>query len=448
MGGPWGYRCVLPHAVGDPLQFPQRATMAQRFLKADRILETEALRQRISATQRPVVELLAPAGTVECAHAAIENGADAIYFGLDVGFNARARAHNIGLDELPSLIARMHQRGVRGYVTLNTLVFTDELRRLEEHVRAVTAAGVDAVLVQDLGAARLIKAISPAMEIHASTQMTLTCAAAIEGVRQLGIDRVVLARELSLKEIGHITQRTAVPVEVFVHGALCVAYSGQCLTSESLGGRSANRGQCAQACRLPYDLICDGEQRDLDNVKYLLSPQDLAAYDAVHSLIQLGVASLKIEGRLKTPEYVANVTQQYRRAVDESLNQQPTPLGHREQRDMEMSFSRGFSPGWLEGCDHKRLVPGLSSAKRGVLVGRVIQGFRDRLLVELEHPLIAGDGIVLQGDRMRNAEIGGRVFAVVQNKQRLTEPAKGRVRKEQARCALAQPRSGSRGGCG
>lgn len=372
-------------------------------------------------------ELLAPAGSVECAVAAIENGADAIYFGLDVGFNARARAHNISLEALPDLIARMHLRGVRGYVTLNTLVFTDELARLADHIRHVTEAGVDAVLVQDLGAARWIRAISPDLEIHASTQMTLTCASAIEAVRELGIARVVLARELSLKEISHITQRTTIPVEVFVHGALCVAYSGQCLTSESLGGRSANRGQCAQACRLPYELYCDREYRDLGDVKYLLSPQDLAAYDLVPQLVEIGVASLKIEGRLKTPEYVANVTQHYRQAIDLAWQGMNVALNPQDRRDLEMSFSRGFSPGWLQGCDHKRLVPGFSSAKRGVLVGKVVRFARHRLTVDLDHPLMAGDGVVLQGDRASGEESGGRIFEIFRDGVLQKDPVRGRV---------------------
>lgn len=372
-------------------------------------------------------ELLAPAGSVECAWAAVENGADAIYFGLDVGFNARARAHNIGLDELPSLMNRLHRRGVRGYVTLNTLVFTDEMERLEAHVRAVADAGVDAVLVQDLGGARLIREICPGLEIHASTQMTLTCADAIELARPLGIDRVVLPRELSLSEIKRITRETSVPVEVFVHGALCVAYSGQCLTSESLGGRSANRGQCAQACRLPYELSVDGHPRNLGDVKYLLSPQDLAAYELIPQLLEAGVASLKIEGRLKTPEYVANITAHYRKALDQAQRGEPTPLADADRRDMEMSFSRGFSPGWLEGCDHKRLVPGLSSAKRGVRVGTVKRLHGDRLHVELTQPLVAGDGIVLEGNRAAGEEFGGRIFEIFRGGRRLSEPADGLV---------------------
>ncbi len=371
------------------------------------------------------VELLAPAGNWECARAAVENGADAIYFGLDVGFNARARAANFHLDQLRELMAMLHRQAVRGYVTLNTLVFTDELPSLEANLRRIAEAGVDAVLVQDIGVVRLIRELCPELEIHSSTQMTLTNAQAIEQVRPLGISRVVLARELSIDEIRQIASQTTMPIEVFVHGALCVAYSGQCLTSESLGGRSANRGQCAQACRLPYELQCDGTPVDLGDVKYLLSPQDLAAYDLVPQLIDAGVCSLKIEGRLKTPEYVANVCQHYRRAIDAALNSQPLRLTVDEQREMELSFSRGFSPGWLEGCDHKRLVPGTSSAKRGVLIGTILAVHQDSMIVQLDGPLACGDGIVVEGDRLAGKEFGGRVYELVQNHQRVESVAVG-----------------------
>ena len=373
------------------------------------------------------VELLAPAGNWQCARAAVENGADAVYFGLDVGFNARARAANFHADELPQLMQMLHAQQVRGYVTLNTLVFTDELSSLEANVRLLADAGVDAVLVQDLGVARLIRRLCPDLAVHASTQMTLTNAPAIEMVRQLGISRVVLARELSIAEIRQIHAQSSMPLEAFVHGALCVAYSGQCLTSESLGGRSANRGQCAQACRLPYDLYCDGEPRDLGPVKYLLSPQDLAAHDLVPQLIDAGVTSLKIEGRLKTPEYVANVCAHYRQAIDAALRNEPRRLSAEQQRELEMSFSRGFSPGWLEGCDHKRLVPGLSSTKRGVLLGSVVAVERDNLTADLAAPLATGDGIVLEGDRFAGQEVGGRVYELFQQGQRLDRVESGRA---------------------
>ncbi|TWT98162.1 putative protease YhbU precursor [Botrimarina colliarenosi] len=374
------------------------------------------------ATRRPP-ELLAPAGDRECVRAAVENGADAVYFGLQHGFNARARAANHGVGDLPELMTELRRRGVKGYVTLNTLIFCDELPAIEEAVIAITEAGVDAVLVQDLGLVRLIRAISPDLPVHASTQMTLTSAESVRAAERLGVERVVLARELSLAEIRKIHEQTTVEIETFVHGALCVAYSGQCLTSESLGGRSANRGQCAQACRLPYDLVCDGVDQDLDQVKYLLSPQDLAAYHLVPELIDAGVSCLKIEGRLKTPEYVANITRHYRRAIDAAVADRPLEFSRQDVTEMELSFSRGFSPGWLNGCDHKMLVPGKSSAKRGVLLGEVLSINGDRVRVRLRGPVAPGDGVVFEGDRLEAAEQGGRVYDLYRNGQPLKSGA-------------------------
>jgi U32 family peptidase len=279
-------------------------------------------------------ELLAPAGSWDCAKAAVENGADAIYFGLE-RFNARMRAQNFTEAELPRLMEFLHRRGVKGYVTLNTLVFPNELAEAEQYLRTIITAGADAVIVQDVGICRLIRHLSPDFPIHASTQMTVTSAAGVEFARSLGCQLVVLARECSLKEINKIQTQLAdrqisLPLEVFVHGALCVAYSGQCLTSESLGGRSANRGECAQACRMPYELMADGKPVDLGDRRYLLSPQDLAGVDVLPDLIQTGVHCLKIEGRLKSPEYVANVTRVYRQAIDRAiaqrLRQSPIPI--------------------------------------------------------------------------------------------------------------------------
>lgn len=357
-------------------------------------------------------ELLAPAGDLDCARAAIENGADAVYFGLDSGFNARARAANFAVEDLPELMRLLHGRGLKGYATLNTLVFSDELAAFETLVAAVAAAGVDAVLLQDVGAARLVRAICPDLPLHASTQMTLSSAETIRLAEQLGMERVVVARELSIAEIAAIRRQTSMPLEVFVHGALCVAYSGQCLTSESLGGRSANRGQCAQACRLPYDLVCDGRDIDLGEQKYLLSPQDLAAYSAVPELVAAGVASLKIEGRLKTPEYVANITKHYRAALDAVAAARPVAFTTQEVEEMELSFSRGFSPGWLGGCDHKMLVPATSSAKRGVRLGRVIAVRGGRVTVDLEAGVKRGDGVAFEAGKTSDEAEGGRVYEV------------------------------------
>ncbi len=368
-------------------------------------------------------ELLAPAGDHDCIRAAIENGADAVYFGLDSGFNARARAKNFPVGELPEMLAELHGRGLAGYVTLNTLVFPSELPEVEAHVREVAAAGVDAVLVQDLGLVRLIRAICPDLPIHASTQMTLTSSQTIAAALELGVSRVVLARECSLDEIRRIRHETTMPLEVFVHGALCVAYSGQCLTSESLGGRSANRGQCAQACRLPYDLVCDGRDVDLGEQKYLLSPQDLAAYDLIPQLIDAGVCSFKIEGRLKTPEYVANIVRHYRQAIDAAWAGRPAEFSPWDVEAMELSFSRGFSPGWLGGCDHKMLVPALSSSKRGVLLGHVRAVQRERVVVELAgRGVKRGDGVSFDCGRPVDDPQGGRVYEVFQQGRSLTEP--------------------------
>ena len=307
------------------------------------------------APARP--ELLAPAGDWECARAAVENGADAIYFGLE-RFNARMRAKNFTQADLPALMKFLHHRGVRGYVTFNTLVFTAELADAESYLRTIITAGVDAAIVQDVGICRLIRALSPDFPIHTSTQLTVTSAAGVEFARDLGAQLVVLARENSIAEIEKIQTAQAgsappLPLEVFVHGALCVAYSGQCLTSESLGGRSANRGECAQACRLPYDLISDGQKVALGDRRYLLSPQDLAGLDVLPDLVRAGVASLKIEGRLKSPEYVASITRVYRQALDQicgpsaqALSSQlstlsPAASAASPHYELQMAFSRG-----------------------------------------------------------------------------------------------------------
>ncbi|MGB7327739.1 MAG: DUF3656 domain-containing protein [Rubripirellula sp.] len=365
-----------------------------------------------AAALRKAPELLAPAGDWQCVKAAIENGADAVYFGLDCGFNARYRAQNFGIPDLPELSKMLRGRGVKGYVTLNTLVFPSEMLALAKVVESIASAGIDAVLVQDFGVARLVRQICPELEIHASTQMSLTSAETIAVAADLGLSRVVVARELSIQEIRKITSATDMPIEIFIHGALCVAYSGQCLTSESLGGRSANRGQCAQACRLPYELVVDGDDHHLGDVKYLLSPQDLAGYAAIPDVIDAGVASIKIEGRLKTPEYVANIAGHYRRAIDEAMVSGRVSVDEEAQREMELSFSRGFSPGWLSGNDHKRLVPGLTSAKKGVRIGEVMSTPRGEIEIRLEAPVALGDGLAIAGTGGQDQQ-GGRIYSIV-----------------------------------
>ncbi|QCS49759.1 U32 family peptidase [Picosynechococcus sp. PCC 11901] len=372
-----------------------------------------------SSTLIKTPELLAPAGNWDCAIAAVENGADAIYFGLDK-FNARMRSQNFVESDLPELMAYLHRRGVKGYVTLNTLIFTSELAAVEQYLRSIIAAGVDAAIVQDVGLCQLIRQLSPDFPIHGSTQMTVTSAAGVEFAQNLGCDLVVLARECSIKEINKIQQelgqqKISMPLEVFVHGALCVAYSGQCLTSESLGGRSANRGECAQACRMPYEMIVDGKPFDLGDRRYLLSPQDLAGLPVLPDLIKAGVVSLKIEGRLKQPEYVASVTQVYRQAIDRAVQGIEQEVSDQEKYQLEMAFSRGLYTGWLDGIDNQSLVHGRFGKKRGVFLGEIkqIRDGRDKqVILHLEAPLKAGDGVVFDQGKPADHEQGGRVYAV------------------------------------
>jgi putative protease len=370
------------------------------------------------AADRVKPELLAPAGDRDCVRAAVANGADAIYFGLK-RHNARIRATNFDGLDLAATMAYLHRYGVKGYVTLNTLIFPSELADVETYVRELNDAGVDAVIVQDLGLTRLIRAVAPGLEIHGSTQMSITSEEGVRLAAELGCSRVILARELSLEEVRRVRVESTIPVEVFVHGALCVAYSGQCLTSEALGGRSANRGECAQACRMPYQIVCDGRDVDLGKTQYLLSPQDLAAYDLVPELIRAGVASLKIEGRLKSPEYVANITRHYRRAIDEAWAGREVEFTPREVEDMEMSFSRGFSHGFLDGNNHKVLVRGDYAKKRGVTLGEIESVGRSGVRLLAATAVKPGDGLVFDGDEDAGVpEQGGRVYEV--------EPVAGR----------------------
>jgi putative protease len=401
--------------------------------------ERDALTPESLRTPARLPELLAPAGDWECARAAVENGADAIYFGLEK-FNARMRASNFTEADLPKLMEFLHRRGVKGYVTFNILVFEDEMADAEQYVRAMIAAGVDAAVVQDVGMCRLIRQHSPDFPIHVSTQMTITSAAGVEFARDLGCNLVVLARECSLKEIEALqssqlagyqlsTLNHPLPLEVFIHGALCVAYSGQCLTSEALGGRSANRGECAQACRMPYELVADGKLVSLGNRKYLLSPQDLAGLEVLPELARIGVASLKIEGRLKSPEYVANITRIYRKALDQlgdagggmreeaqpefpARADQPALVSEQDRYDMEMAFSRGLSIGWFRGANNQQLVHGRFAKKRGAFLGEVLRIEGEHVCVNLQAPLKPGDGVVFDAGHPEQEEQGGRIYEV------------------------------------
>lgn len=380
-----------------------------------------------ASTPRP--ELLAPAGDRASLEAAVRAGADAVYFGLQ-GFNARARATNFDAADLGSTMRWLHEHGARGYVTLNTLVFDAELQSVEAAVRTCAEAGVDAVIVQDLGVARLARAIAPNLAIHASTQMTCTDASSVELAREVGATRVILARELSLDDIAKVRRGTDVEVEVFVHGALCISYSGQCLTSEAIGGRSANRGACAQACRLPYELVVDGELQDTEESAYLLSPEDLESSALVPDLVRVGVSSLKIEGRLKGPEYVAATARLYRHAIDAAVGDGTAPT-EEERRAALQTFTRGSGPGFFPGVDHQRLVEGRACDHRGLEVGRLrgVELFRGSrsLVVEMAMELAKGDGILVEGGFASEGELGGRVWALAVNGQDVERVRKGQT---------------------
>ena len=379
-------------------------------------------------------ELLSPAGNWDCARAAVANGADAIFFGLP-RFNARMRADNFTEEDLPELMRFLHAHGVKGYCTFNVLIFTGELADAEHQLRTLEAAGVDAVIVQDLGLARMVKSLTPGLRLHASTQMTITSPEGLDLAQNLGIDQAVLARELSLRELERFkaTEHPQLPLEVFVHGALCVAYSGQCLTSESLGRRSANRGECAQACRMPYEMIVDGELRDLGDKRYLLSPQDLAAVSEIPRLIELGIRSFKIEGRLKTPEYVAAVTRVYRKAIDAALadQDQSQVITEDDRYELEMTFSRGLFSGWMHGVNHQQLVGALYGKKRGYYVGTISAVDRDSIQLEaVPDHLKNGDGVVFENLADTNDEQGGRIYGI---RGRWLDFQRGRLRLEAIR---------------
>lgn len=373
-----------------------------------------------------MTELLSPAGNWDCARAAVAAGADAIYFGLPA-FNARLRADNFSAEDLPELMVYLHKHGVKGFVAMNTLVFTDELDAAEDQLRIIAEAGVDALIIQDLGLAKMARTVAPNVELHASTQMTITSPEGLSFLESIfPMERAVLARELSLKEIEKFKnaakqdfQTPVTPLEVFVHGALCVAYSGQCLTSESLGQRSANRGECAQACRMPYEIVVDGETRDLGEYRYLLSPQDLAAVDLIPELVAAGVKSFKIEGRLKTPEYVAAVTRVYRKALDAAKNTSgdSAPVTPEDKYSLEMTFSRGLTTGWLAGTNHPYLTHGKFGKKRGPFLGTIIEAQNGWIRLdtppsEQTPPLKAGDGIVFDAGENRDLEQGASIWKI------------------------------------
>ncbi len=393
-------------------------------------------------------EVLAPAGSAEALSAALGAGADAVYFGL-TDFNARIRARNFELGDLPDVLLDLRRWGVRSYIVFNTLVFTEEMGGARDALEAIAEAGPDGLIVQDLGVLSLVRQVAPGIDIHASTQMTIASPDGVRLAARLGAKRVILARELSIREIARIRSEVDTELEVFVHGALCVSYSGQCLSSEAWGGRSANRGQCAQACRLPYDLIVDGRPRNLENRAYLLSPHDLEGYRRIPELMALGISAFKIEGRMKSPEYVAASTALYRAAVDQAWEESrraaaaagaastdtaganAAPASKRSELDLlareaQQIFSRGVGEGSLGGVNHQTLVDGTTRAHRGLQVGVVLRvdaparGPAGGVIIETTArargerpiPLKPGDGLLFASSPREEDEVGGRILSI------------------------------------
>jgi len=338
-------------------------------------------------------EVLAPVGSWDMCLAAVHNGAGAIYVGMP-GFNARARSYDHSFEELTQIIHYCRLYGVQVHVAFNILIFEKELPTAIEGLKQLLPLQPDAIICQDIGLVRLIKTMAPKQVVHASTQMTVSSAEHIAFLSDLNMQRYVLARENTLAEMQNIRSKTDKELEVFVHGALCVAYSGQCLTSESMGGRSANRGQCAQTCRLDYKLNVNGQIKDLGAQKYLVSPKDLFGIDQIEDLINLKVDSFKIEGRYKPPEYVAAASKLYSEKINEVLN-----LPHEKVAadDLKISFSRDFFSGWLKGVNHNELVDGRFSSHRGLKTGHVLALKTDKkfptVKVQSSLQIHPGDGL-------------------------------------------------------
>lgn len=355
-------------------------------------------------------ELLAPAGDWSALKAAVINGADAVYFGLR-RFNARARAQNFNQSELVDVVRYLHNHNCLAYLALNTVVFHDELEEAAQSITLAAEAGVDAIIVQDIGLLKLCRQIAPSLDIHASTQTTQTEGNGIAVLADLGVKRVILARELSVEEIALVAAGRRAQLEVFIHGAMCISYSGQCQASRRLWSRSSNRGMCGQACRLPYRIIRNGSQ--LDAPPYPLSPLDICAWRHVPDLVKIGVSALKIEGRLKDARYVAAATRFYRKCLDAALAGAPWKPEPQHLRELELTFSRGLCEGFLNGVDHRKLVKGENPANRGVKIATLRAVSGQSVVVELlagQQPPKPGDGLAFDPAPQNGQAQGGRVY--------------------------------------
>ena len=346
-----------------------------------------------------MIELLSPVGDFECLKAAVQNGADAVYFGANL-FSARAFASNFDDNILEEAINYAKIRGVKTNLTLNTLIKNNEVADAINLAKKAYEYGIDAIIVQDLGLARYLIKNFPGLHVHGSTQMSVHNLNGVHKLQELGFSRVVLSRELSIKEIEEICKNSDIEIEVFVHGALCISYSGQCLFSSMVGGRSGNRGKCAQPCRLPYQLIENNQanQKVIDN-GYLLSPRDLCGLEFLPQLVNAGVSCLKIEGRMKTPEYVATVTRIYRKYLDLAISGQSFIIDEQDKKDLLQVFNRGgFSNGHLGNTPNRNLIYKEKPNNMGIELGKVsnFNNNKGHISFTTESTLHVGDTISIE----------------------------------------------------
>lgn len=336
------------------------------------------------------IELLSPAGSIESFKAACQNGADAVYMGVDK-YNARAMAVNFGINEYIECIEYAHIRGIKVYLTLNTLMYDDEIKEALDIVLKLYSKGLDAVIIQDIGLGMLIHKLIPKLPLHASTQMSVYSLDQVKYLEGIGFKRVVLARELSVDEIEYICKNTNLEIEVFIHGALCVSVSGQCLLSSTIGNRSANRGRCAQPCRMKYSLY-NSKGKELISNSYILSKKDIFGLEYVNKLKEIGVTSLKIEGRNKNPEYVAGVTKNYRNAINNNIN------SNTKQELMQLFNRGGISIGYFDGVKYKNSISLLSPKNTGIFLGKVIDKKGVYVKLKLEEDIDMHDGFEIYSE--------------------------------------------------
>jgi len=373
------------------------------------------------------IELLAPAGSFEALKAAVQNGADAIYLG-GADFGARAYASNFDRETMKEAVEYSHIRGVKVYVTVNTLMKDNDIQSLMEYIKFLYEIDVDAVIVQDIGVFNLIKDTVPDFEIHASTQMTLHNKHGVELLKSMGVNRAVLARELTVEEIKNIYEETGVELEVFVHGALCVSYSGQCLMSSFIGGRSGNRGRCAQPCRREYDLLnLNTDKISKSEKAFHLSMRDLNTLEEIGKLIDAGVTSFKIEGRMKKPQYVASIVRGYRMAIDTYLNNKKSLKDKALQEEMEQMFNRKFTKGYLFNSLKSDVINIEKSNNRGLYLGKIEDFNRrdNKFEIKLEVSIAQGDGIEILN--RSSEDIGGSVRNIYINDKLVKEAKAGQV---------------------